>query len=691
MDEHGRFFRDKRNAAVIKPTFGSRLRSFVANRFRQIRREVRNRFFVASERFYEELAGGGQTPAQFLAARRAVSRQYVEAVCGRERLLVELCPAECERLSLDAARILDHTFDLLGSGPYTPVDHGRAMRPSGYRPIDWYLDPVRGLRFPAGIPFKEWKLLEMRPGNADVKYPWELGRCQHLVTLAQAWRIQRRPQYVREIYDQIADFMEANPVGFGIQWTCTMDVAIRAANWAIAMALTLDDDTVSDEERIEAYGALFDHGRFIFENLENTYEVTSNHFLSNIVGLHLVSAEFLDLAQGKSWDDFCRSAVEREITVQVHPEGADYESSVPYHRLVTELFLASYRLAQFQRRPLSTVYADRLRAMVQFLVDVQRPDGLMPVIGDADDGRFHIFTDYGSWRRQDARHVYAPAALALGQAAWLGISPSSGRWEAAWWGFDPENLEVGGASLPDACRLFAEIGIAVARSSGTYLAVTNGRVGTKGFGNHKHNELLGFEYHVGGQAMLVDPGSYVYTADFSARNLFRSTAVHNTVMIDGIEQNETNPQWIFRLFESANPEHLIFAREGATVVYLGRHTGYRRTAAEATHERRFELNLATGALVVTDRITGRREADVHWHFHVAPGVAVKGGPSAIYLSFGGVVICMDMPAGLRAEIGDGAYSPSYGVAVPCRVINVSMRLPLDGRAYTFRFTPERVE
>ena len=34
------------------------------------------------------------------------------------------------------------------------------------------------------------------------------------------------------------------------------------------------------------------------------------------------------------------------MTVQVLPDGADYESSIPYHRLVTELFLGSSRLAE---------------------------------------------------------------------------------------------------------------------------------------------------------------------------------------------------------------------------------------------------------------------------------------------------------------------------------------------------------
>src|SRR3954466_14479874 len=70
-----------------------------------------------------------------------------------------------------AERILRHEFELLGSGRFVPVDPDRPAR-NGYVPIDWYLDPVRMLRFPRGIPHKKWNLYEMRPGNADVKYPW---------------------------------------------------------------------------------------------------------------------------------------------------------------------------------------------------------------------------------------------------------------------------------------------------------------------------------------------------------------------------------------------------------------------------------------------------------------------------------------------------------------------------------------
>lgn len=671
------------------PTFTERLRSFLINKFLRAQREVRNRFFVPTESFAQDIEKAHGNAMRYLDWRRKNKRQSVEQVIGSEKYIAERFPDVTAHTLADAERILGHTFNLLGSGPFTPQDPDRAARPSGYKPIDWYFDPVRKLRFPVKIPFKEWKLYEMRPENADVKYPWELSRSQHFATLGQAWRLSRHAKYAREIFDQISDFMEANPTGFGVNWTCTMDVAIRAGNWAIALAMTLDCDAIGDDERADAYGALFDHGKFIYENLENTYEVTSNHFLANVIGLHFIASDFIETPQGQLWDEFCRKALEREIIVQLNDDGSDYESAVPYHRLVAELFLASGRLAQTQGRPLSQTYDKRLAAMIEFLIGVQRPDGLMPVIGDADDGRYQIMACYGDWNRQDARHIYAPSALALNRHEWLAFAGPDALWEAAWWGFDIRGLESADAAPPDTMRNFDGIGIAVVRTGGEYLAITNGMVGTKGFGNHKHNELLGFEYHAHGMPLFVDAGSHVYTSDFASRNRFRSTAIHNTLMVNGAEQNETNPEWIFRLFESANPKVERFDEKDGVVTYVGSHTGYERIDAKATHRRTFIYNRTTGALRITDEVTGAGAGQLRWHFHAAPGASMEAAADHLHIRQGRIQMRMKLPQGLTATVSSSHYSPSYGVIVPCMAADISAEFPMDGRAITFDCTVEK--
>jgi hypothetical protein len=528
----------------------------------------------------------------------------------------------------------------------------------------------------------------MRPGLADIKWPWEIGRCQHWITLGQAYRLTSDERYATEIVDQHADFMETNPVGIGVQYVCTMDIAIRAFNWAIAFELIRRSASFDAQAMARAYESLFDVGVFIERNLENKYEVTSNHFLSNVVGLYGLGVVFADLPVGQRWLRECREWLEGEIVVQILPDGADYESSVPYHRLVLELFLAGARLAEGEGRPLSDGYQASLRRMSAFMAAVLRPDGLLPQVGDADDGRLHIFTDYGVWLPQDARHVLAPAALMFNEPSWLAAAGDGGTWEAAWWGYPVQAIEDADAAVTDAARLFEDAGVAVAKSRRGYLLVTNGRVGTNGFGNHKHNDLLGFEFHADGVPLIVDPGSYVYTSNPEARNLFRGTGYHNT--IDGVEQNDIRADYLFRMFETSSVEHLHFEDTSEHVEYRGRHTGYARLPEPVTHMRAIRLLKSPMALLVADRLIGSGTHALRWHFHLAPGVEVErieAGDLVLKTTAGRWRFRADRA--LTPEIADAWYSPSYGIRIPCRSIDLRASADVSaGSPFVFAVAPD---
>ena len=637
-------------------------------------------------RWDDELAEARLTAAQWVRTRQAGGRLYVDvpsatvaSLAKRERALTQA--------TIDAAsRVLRHEFDLLGSGPYVPVDPDRPARDDRYVPIDWYLDPVSRQRFPRGIPHSEWNLDQMRPPDADIKLPWELARCQHWAVLGEAYRLTGEERYAIEIASQLRDFVEANPVGVGVNWTCTMDVALRAANWALALELVRACPQLTLDFWAFGYEALFTHGAFIERNLENKYEVTSNHFLSNVVGLFYLASVFCDLPCGHDWDRQCRTWLEQEMTVQVLPDGADYESSIPYHRLVTELFLGAARIAEWRGTPLSDAFMRRLCAMVEFLRAVLRPDGLMPQVGDADDGRLHVFSGYASRSPQDPRHVFAPAATLFNRPDWMPLCDEWGAWEAAWWGCDPEPSKPIGAR--DGVARFSDAGMTVIRRGGDYLLITNGIVGTGGFGNHKHNDLLGFEYHIDGVPVFVDPGSYVYTPDPAARNLFRSTRSHNTLCIDDVEQNELRPEWLFRMFEQARPEVVGVVERAGAVEWRGRHHGYSRLPAPVVHERLFDLSASPRALTIVDHLKGTGRHRLHWHFHLAPGIdAQPAGAGRFKLRADGVDIEFAAPAGLQSAVTKAWYSPSYGVRSPCLAIELVTTTSIHhAEEFAFRIT-----
>ena len=658
-----------------------------------IDQRLRQSDMVQKPSFAADLKRAGVTFEQWHPVAIAQARTYASAAISSIDAYIAAHPARVAKVKRDAETIMGHQFDLLGSGPYHSRCPMRPTQPGGYQPINWAYDPVRKVSFPEGFPYKEWDLFRDRPKDADVKFPWELARCQHFLTLAQAWRVTGEARFAMEVVDEIRDFHEKNPPGVGVNWTCTMDVGIRAANWAIALDLVNNCEDLPEEYLFDAYCHLFDHGHFIRANLENTYETTSNHYLSNVVGLHFIGAFFQDLPAGKEWIDFSARSVQKEIDVQVLPDGADFESSVPYHRLVIELFLSSYRLADHLGQPFSAHFSKRLGDMLDYLVGVLLPNGEMPVFGDADDGRLMIATDYCDWNRKDARHLFGPASLALGNETLCRLAPDWSAWEAVWWGFNIDNFTPAGELPGSNVKLYPQAGAAMSRTAnGRYLMVTNSIVGTVGFGNHKHNEQLSFELHDEFVPLVVDPGSWVYTSDFEGRNLHRSTAYHNTIMIDGVEQNEFNPEWLFRMFEKANPEHLKFEQSGDVVVYEGLHRGYEtQLEQQVLHTRRFEHDRATGALAILDKLSGTGTHALLWSFHFHPSVSPRldAAQRTVFLQSNDKTWALTWDdEAMAASLDDTWFSPSYGEREATR----ALRLKLSNRAIatdTFGFRIRR--
>ena len=83
----------------------------------------------------------------------------------------------------------------------------------------------------------------------------------------------------------------ANKSVFGINWACTMDVAIRAANWTVSFDLVRKSLSIANDFLFTFLGSLYEHGRHIRLNLERG-RVTVNHYLADIAGLTFVAQLF---------------------------------------------------------------------------------------------------------------------------------------------------------------------------------------------------------------------------------------------------------------------------------------------------------------------------------------------------------------------------------------------------------------
>jgi hypothetical protein len=583
------------------------------------------------------------------------------------RLRIEY-PEQLTDTLTTADELVQGTFDLLGSGP---VDMRRGERGEGWR-IDWRLDPRSGQRFPRMVDHWCWSQVK-RPG-ADIKAPWEIGRCQHFATLGMAWWLTGEARFAECFARTVRDFRRQNPVGMGVQWACPMDVGLRLVSWLIGVSFFQGAPQLNFSWWRGFLRGLVEHGQFIAEHLEyGTYHseiITSNHHLSNLVGLYWLALAFPHLDAGCVWRGLAQRGLEDEIDRQILADGSNYESSVPYHRLDLELFLSAYAMSVQHQAPLPAAYRERLSSGLRFLAGLRQPSGRMPQVGDADNGRAHVLTEFGRWNQESMDHLLAAGAKVLGEPELAADVPHEARFEALWWGEGIKAPVVGERVSKEG--IFPEAGYALARRGASYALLTNSVVGTSGFGNHKHNDQLAIEWVVGEQPIVVDGGSYIYTPDPDARNSFRSVRTHNTVCVDDEEQNTINPQWLFRLM-SEGERTLERIEDGSGAVGLrGDHTCYARLAAGLKHSRRVLLD-ADGSLLVDDWFEGSTDRRLRWYLLLYPAIRTQLVPGGIELSgpLGSGRLATE--PGMTWNVIEGWYSPGYGRRLATRALVAERR------------------
>src|SRR5262249_27175023 len=97
----------------------------------------------------------------------------------------------------------------------------------------------------------------------------------------------------------------------------------------------------------------------------------------------------------------------------IHPDGGSFESSLPYQRLVVEMFLSAYAMSLHAQHPFPDAYRDRLLAALRLIRAVRQPGGRVPQLGDCDNGRAHVFSGYGAWQQERMDHLLAAGARVL--------------------------------------------------------------------------------------------------------------------------------------------------------------------------------------------------------------------------------------------------------------------------------------
>jgi len=501
-----------------------------------------------------------------------------------------------------------------------------------YEPIDWHIDFKSGYRWDKRLWYK--KIQYGKDLGADIKVPWELSSFYHFVTLGQAYFLTGDEKYTKEFIYQTIDWIENNPPQFGVNWICTMNAAIRVTNWVLGFSYFKESSFINKKFFLKFIKNLYIHGKHIIGNLEYGI-LTSNHYIADIVGLAYLGMMLKDFKGARNWLDFGVNEFINEMKKQVYPDGVDFEASTCYHRLVLELFFyptlfiiknSSYfdenNFVEAGEKVFGKNYMDKLYKMFEFVLFSLKPNGKMPQLGDNDSGRLHIFRNR---EVLDTRYLLCMGAVFFKEPKFK--VKEFGFCEEALWVFGKDgydiwnNLEsksingIGSRSFPNA-------GWYILRKDKNYMIVSFGTNGQNGNGGHAHNDKLSFELSVGGKDILVDPGTYIYTPIPYWRNKFRSTLFHNTVVVDGVEQNRFNDKSLFFLENDAKCKINLWKTTERYDFLDVEHYGYRRLKFPVIHRRQIYYDKNEDYWIVRDLLTGEGKHKFDWCFHIAKNVII---------------------------------------------------------------------
>ncbi|MBD5393071.1 MAG: hypothetical protein HDR71_02130 [Lachnospiraceae bacterium] len=537
-----------------------------------------------------------------------------------------------------------HYFDLLGSGWTLVSYHNNALGLEGYKydAITLYTDRegrfLNKLITPGNLKRskKIWQLIEgqyqgidwqkdFKVGwrwdnkdfyyprrwpdrGADLKVPWELGRLQHFPRMALLAMIlpEKKEQLYREFRNQALDFIALNPVGWGVNYMCSMDVSIRVANMVLAWKLwqTIDNENKAGLFEDIYFEYIYKQCYFIYHNLEwKPFHGGSggNHYMADIVGLIWGTSALKLKRNVRRWNNFAINEFFKEIKKQYYEEGTNKEASAGYHRLTTEMIAYTIALLDHQGIEMDQDIYNILAGAGYYLAAITRPDDAFTQIGDNDSGRFFRLSFHGEFMLSEhiCRKYYnlkgyvfnlsdlyfdeymnetggvLAAVNAIVDDAELSkicLTPSFGyefeysliqnlvyRRKKAKVTHNKFNRFTAPNALqyshreryyfkesidPENLQLieFPAVGILVLRSAELFLVLNLTEIPPDGRIGHTHNDKLGVEIFDRNTCLIEDGGTYLYTPLPEKQFEDKSVKNHLNITICGMEQDNISKQ-----------------------------------------------------------------------------------------------------------------------------------------------------
>ncbi len=538
--------------------------------------------------------------------------------------------------------------------PSAPVIHHRWQRvfcviENAYRDLRVADDVCAGIFTHAGVTLEfgthpEWLAATLPP---DEEWRIEWYKFYYGLNLAHAFSQTSDEKYRRVWQQLVQSWIAQMPVGCD-----TSDVAARRIqNWIYAwnaFSLFSDFEPEFEDQIVSSLAAQVAH-------LRNNVTAERNHRTLELYALFIAVLALPELDQNGLLE-FAIAELHRNLLTDVRPDGVHREQSTHYHATALRSFLGARENASRFGLDFPAGYDEGLESACEFLLHVQRPDGLIPALSDADTGNYSDLLELAALIFNRPDFLYAATA-----------------------GLEGKPPRVTCAGFPDGGYYIQRSGWgdeATGFRNEKYLVFDCGPIGD---GGHGHYDLLNIEVAANGQPLIIDPGRFTYAEDEAQwRHRFKGTAAHNTVCVDALDQVPYRcgkPKGALAhgslLERVTTPGFDMLCGEVQSPVY------------EAVHTRRIFF-IAGEYWLVVDSLRGRVPHTFDLRFHLTAGAwnrcARIDRPHNSGIRTAELVLLFEPDR--EPVVSHGWVSPLYGVKQAAPVVNVRS----EGLAQTDFFT-----
>ena len=414
---------------------------------------------------------------------------------------------------------------------------------------------------------------------------------EYLFPLVKAWKDTGEKKYLNKTIEMIEGWIDHNPMGSNPGWA-SYPTAMRIVTWISFFYYVGDELETSFQGKF--LSSLHDQYTHLAKHLEK--DILGNHYFEDLKSLVLASIFFKDeTLLEKALVEF-----KAECKEEILSDGMHFELSPMYHKIIFEGMLrVAVALRGAGRKD------PEIESFIQLMLDVafSFENGLE---------RIPLFNDSGN-------NVAKSLNGLIRTAGKLGYEPALKR-----------KLEISGFYI------FEEI----IDGNIWKLIVDAGQPGPKYIPGHAHCDAMSFELFCNGKPVLVNCGTYAYQC--KERSFFRSTAAHNTVMADGVEQSQC---WgAFRLAKKSRVDVINLTNNSITM--------------EMTDQKGCKIKRTitlTDALVISDRSAGH---------HLMSFVHNLGNNTAIKTR-------------AVVEEGNSFYAEDYGLKKNIMVLTITSESQID--------------